>query len=131
MRVGIRIRCRNRVQVSGRILYEGTARTKQAWTQVRDKAKAGAQAPADAGLSGQPLPAQAVDLLHDLADFLLHLLAGLALGGELHQADPALSFAEIDGPAVFFAGDADFILVIATLHMIQTGGNQMLFEKLL
>lgn len=79
----------------------------------------------------KPLPAQAVDLLHDLADLVLHPLAGLALRGELHETDLFLSFTEIDLPAVFVIRDADAVSVVAALHIIQVGGNQMVFEKLL
>ena len=79
----------------------------------------------------QTLPTQSVDLLHDHADLVLHPLAGLALRGELHETDLFLSFTEIDLLAVFVIRDADAVSVVAALHIIQVGGNQMVFEKLL
>ncbi len=82
--------------------------------------------------SGQTFPAQTVELFHNLADFLFHSLAGFALSGELHKADLGLSFAEIDFPLLLLIlCNTNAVFVIAALHVIKTGGNKMIFEKLL
>lgn len=83
--------------------------------------------------SCKTFPTHTVELFHYLADFFLHTLAGLTLGGKLHEADLCFSFAEIDLPLLFFliAGNADAVFVIAALQFIKTGGNQMIFEKFL
>jgi hypothetical protein len=51
----------------------------------------------------------------------------------VHEADSGLTFAEIDIPTLLglVFGDADLVFMISALHMIKTGGNQMIFEKLL
>ena len=50
--------------------------------------------------SGEPFPCDAVNLLHDLADFVHHVLAGFTLGGELHKADLPFLFTEVYFPVV-------------------------------
>ena len=87
----------------------------------------------DCSGSGKPFPAQSVDLFHDLADFLFHALAGFTLCGEVHETDLGLTFAEVDFPFVLspVLCDTDAVPVMAALSIIKTGGNQMIFEKLL
>ena len=82
--------------------------------------------------SGEPFPAQSVELFHYLTDFLFHALACFALSGEPHKADLGLSLPEIDLPfLLFILCNANAVFVVAALHFIKTGGNQMIFEKLL
>ena len=52
--------------------------------------------------SGEAFPCDAVDLFHDFADFVHHVLACFALSRELHEADLILLLAEIDFPSVLF-----------------------------
>ena len=73
-----------------------------------------------AGKLCQTFPAQAVDLLHDLADFLFHALACLAFGRELHEADFGPAFTEVDFPFLFrfIFGDADAVFRKTSLILL-------------
>ena len=69
--------------------------------------------------SGETFPCNAVDLFHNFADFVHHVLACFALSRELHEADLILLLAEIDFPAVLpVLAEADPASVRAALEVI-------------
>ena len=69
--------------------------------------------------SRQSLPRNTVDLFHDFADLVHHMLAGLALRCKLHETDLILLLAEIDLPFVFFgSSQTDPSAVEAALEII-------------
>lgn len=69
--------------------------------------------------SCEPFPRDAVDLFHDFADFVHHVLTRFALGSELHEADLLFLLTEVYFPAVLLVlSQADPSAVGTALEII-------------